>query len=127
MMPDGSPQGAGSASHAATAALTSERFAGPIILITGARDVTDYAAAHRGQSQSLPPEIIIQFAGGLTQGASLQAFTPKMYKTTAILVSGGNRGGGIDPDSAEWDSSCLVCCWYLSLITGTSYFIIDYL
>lgn len=68
MIPDGSPRGAGSASHAATAALTSERFAGPIILITGARDVTDYAAAHRGQSQSLPPKIIIQFAGGLTPG-----------------------------------------------------------
>lgn len=72
--------------------------------------MTDYAAAHKGQSQSLPPEIIIQLAGGLTPGASLQAFASKMYKTTAILVSGGNRGGGIDSDSAEWDSSCLVCC-----------------
>lgn len=127
MVPDGSPQGAGSASHAAAAALMSERFAGPIILITGARDVTDYVAAHKGQSQSLPPEIIIQFAGGFTQGASLQAFTSKMYKTTAILVSGGKRGGGNDLDSAEWDSSCLVCCWYLPLVTDTSYFIINYI
>lgn len=53
MIPDGSPLGAGSPSHAAAtaAALTSERFAGLIILITGARNVTDYAAAHKGRPQ----------------------------------------------------------------------------
>lgn len=70
MIPDGSPRGAGSPSHSAgtTAALTSERFAGLIILITGAHNVTDYAAAHKGRPQLLPPEviIIIQFAGSFT-------------------------------------------------------------
>lgn len=42
----------------------------PIILITGAHtmeQLTDYPAAHKGQPQSLPVEII-QFTGGFTAG-----------------------------------------------------------
>lgn len=75
VIPDGSPQRAGSASH--TAAVTSERFTGPIILITGARDVTDYAGTHKGRQQSLPPEIINKvcwrlYCGCLVVGISVQ-------------------------------------------------------
>lgn len=98
MIPDGSPLGAGSPSHAAAAAtaaaLTSERFAGLIILITGARNVTDYAAAHKGRPQSLPLEIIIimQFACGSTEVPLCRYIVSNIYETAAILVSSCKRG-----------------------------------
>lgn len=90
MMPDGSPRGAGSASDAAStaAALTSERFAGAIILITGAHNVTDYSAAHTGRPQSLPHGIIIliQFAGGFTKVPHFRDLCPKYLKLQPSLL-----------------------------------------
>lgn len=89
MIPDGSPRGGGSPSHTAatTAALTSERFAGLIILITGDHNVTDYAAAHNRRLQSLPPEviIIIQFTGGSTKVPRCRQLCSKYTKLLQSL------------------------------------------
>lgn len=59
----------------------------PIILITGAHAterLTDHPAAHKGQPQSLPVEII-QFAGGFTAGVLCRHSCPKCTKSLRAL------------------------------------------
>lgn len=103
MIPDGSPRGAGSPSHAAAnaAASTSERFAGLIILITGAHNVTDYAAAHKGRPQSLPAEIIImiQFVGSI-----IKVYVPNIQNCCNPCEWKEGRENNLD--STHWPSLC---------------------